>query len=144
MAISPAWATTSYCRPRKKCRVASTLKFGIWDFDARHFPRHSLPDALVKRKITFGYLYDFRNPAQWQRPWPNLYAETLEFITWTESIGFEGAWVPEHHGSEDGYLPSPLIALAAIAARTKTIKLGSAVALTPLGTTRCASPKIAR
>ena len=86
----------------------------------------------MKTKITFGYLYDFRNPAQWRRPWPDLYAETLEFVAWTESIGFEGAWVPEHHGADDGYLPSPLIALAAIAARTKTIKIGSAVALTPL------------
>jgi alkanesulfonate monooxygenase SsuD/methylene tetrahydromethanopterin reductase-like flavin-dependent oxidoreductase (luciferase family) len=86
----------------------------------------------VNRKITFGYLYDFRNPVQWHRPWPELYAETLEFIAWTESVGFEGAWVPEHHGSADGYVPSPLIALAAIAARTKTIKIGSAIALAPL------------
>jgi len=86
----------------------------------------------VSRQLTFGYLYDFRNPPQWHRPWPKLYAETLEFIAWTESIGFEGAWVPEHHGCDDGYIPSPLIALAAIAARTKTIKIGSAIALTPL------------
>jgi alkanesulfonate monooxygenase SsuD/methylene tetrahydromethanopterin reductase-like flavin-dependent oxidoreductase (luciferase family) len=89
-------------------------------------------EALVKKKLTFGYLYDFRNPLQWRRPWAELYAQTLEFITWTESIGFEGAWVPEHHGAEDGYAPSPLITLAAIAARTNTIKLGSAIALAPL------------
>jgi alkanesulfonate monooxygenase SsuD/methylene tetrahydromethanopterin reductase-like flavin-dependent oxidoreductase (luciferase family) len=88
--------------------------------------------VLVKKKLTFGYLYDFRNPEQWRRPWADLYAETLEFITWTESIGFQGAWVPEHHGADDGYVPSPLVALAAIAARTKTIKLGSAIALAPL------------
>src|SRR5712675_1060367 len=82
--------------------------------------------------MTFGYLYDFRNPEQWRRPWTDLYAETLDFITWTESVGFEGAWVPEHHGAADGYAPSPLVVLAAIAARTKTIKLGSAIALAPL------------
>jgi hypothetical protein len=41
-------------------------------------------------KLTFGYLYDFRNPPQWHRPWPELYAETLEFIAWTESIGLKG------------------------------------------------------
>jgi len=87
---------------------------------------------LVKKKLTFGYLYDFRNPQQWRRPWVDLYAETLDFITWSESIGFEGAWVPEHHGADDGYVPSPLVALAAVAARTKTIKLGSAIALAPL------------
>jgi len=86
----------------------------------------------VTSKLTFGYLYDFRNPGEWKKPWAQLYAETLDFIAWTESIGFEGAWVPEHHGAEDGYAPSPLLALAAIAARTKTLKLGSAVALAPL------------
>jgi alkanesulfonate monooxygenase SsuD/methylene tetrahydromethanopterin reductase-like flavin-dependent oxidoreductase (luciferase family) len=86
----------------------------------------------MPRKLTFGYLYDFRNPPPWRRPWADLYAETLDFITWTESLGFAGAWVPEHHGADDGYAPSPLVILAAIAARTKTLKLGSAVALAPL------------
>lgn len=82
--------------------------------------------------MTFGYLYDFRNPPGWRQSWTDLYAQTLEFITWSESIGFEGAWVPEHHGAEDGYVPSPLVVLAAIAARTRTLKLGSAIALAPL------------
>lgn len=86
----------------------------------------------MTKKLTFGYLYDFRNPRPWHRPWAELYAETLDFISWSESVGFEGAWVPEHHGAEDGYVPAPLVALAAIAARTKTIKLGSAIALAPL------------
>jgi len=83
-------------------------------------------------ELTFGYLYDFRNPPQWHRPWAELYAQSLDFISWTESLGFSGAWVPEHHGADDGYVPSPLIVLAAIAARTRTIKLGSAIALAPL------------
>lgn len=82
--------------------------------------------------INFGYLYDFRNPAQWQRPSADVYAEILDVAAWSETVGFTGAWVPEHHGAQDGYMPSPLIALAAIAARTKTIKLGSAIALAPL------------
>ena len=34
-------------------------------------------------------------------------------------MGFEGAWVPEHHGADDGYVPSPLVALAAIASRQR-------------------------
>lgn len=83
-------------------------------------------------KLSFGYLYDFRNPAPWRRPWAELYAETLDFIAWSETVGFEGAWVPEHHGAEDGYMPSPQVVLAAIAARTRTIRLGSAIALAPL------------
>ena len=87
---------------------------------------------MTPRKLSFGYLYDFRNPAPWRRPWDALYAETLDLIVWSESAGFAGAWVPEHHLAEDGYQTSPLIALAAIAARTKTIRLGSAIALAPL------------
>jgi probable F420-dependent oxidoreductase len=83
-------------------------------------------------KLTFGYLYDFRNPPQWRRPWETLYAETLDVIAETEQLGFEGAWLPEHHLAEDGYLPSPLTVLAAVAARTKTIRIGTGVALAPL------------
>jgi alkanesulfonate monooxygenase SsuD/methylene tetrahydromethanopterin reductase-like flavin-dependent oxidoreductase (luciferase family) len=92
----------------------------------------AIAGGFVKNKLTFGYLYDFRNPQPWARPWADLYAETLEFVRWTESLGFAGAWVPEHHGSEDGYAPSPLVMLAAIAARTRKIRLGSAIALAPL------------
>lgn len=83
-------------------------------------------------RLTFGYLYDFRNPPQWRRPWDELYADILDFAAWSEEAGFEGAWVPEHHGAEDGYMPSPMIALAAIAARTKRMRIGSAIALAPL------------
>jgi len=86
----------------------------------------------VSRKLTFGYLYDFRNPPQWRKPWEKHYAEILDVIAWTEQAGFDGAWVPEHHLAEDGYMPSPLIALSAIASRTKRLRLGSAIALAPL------------
>lgn len=83
-------------------------------------------------KLSFGYLFDFRNPPQWHRPWADLYAETLDAVAWTEEAGFEGAWVPEHHLADDGYMPSPLVALSAIAARTSRIRIGSAIALAPL------------
>jgi alkanesulfonate monooxygenase SsuD/methylene tetrahydromethanopterin reductase-like flavin-dependent oxidoreductase (luciferase family) len=83
-------------------------------------------------RMTFGYLYDFRNPEPWRRPSAELYAETLDFIAWSETVGFEGAWVPEHHGAEDGYVPSPLVMLSAIAARTRTLTLGTGIALATL------------
>lgn len=86
----------------------------------------------MTRKLTFGYLFDFRNPEQWHRPWEKLYAEIINVAVWTEQAGFGAAWVPEHHLAKDGYLPSPLVAVPAIAARTKRIKLGTWIALAPL------------
>lgn len=86
----------------------------------------------MTKKLTFGYLYDFRNPVQWHRPWPELYEETLDVIAWSEGAGFKGVWLPEHHGADDGYMPSPMLALAAVAARTRTINIGTAVALAQL------------
>jgi alkanesulfonate monooxygenase SsuD/methylene tetrahydromethanopterin reductase-like flavin-dependent oxidoreductase (luciferase family) len=87
---------------------------------------------LTRPKLTFGYLFDFRNPAEFARDPAELYAETLDLIAWIEGAGFAGAWVPEHHVADDGYIPAPNLILAAIAARTSRIRIGSAVALAPL------------
>ena len=82
--------------------------------------------------VTFGYLYDFRNPPQWHRDWAEHYADLIDFAVWTEEQGFDAAWFPEHHIASDGYLPAPLIAATAVAARTGTMRVGTAVALAPL------------
>jgi probable F420-dependent oxidoreductase len=87
---------------------------------------------VSETKINFGYYYDLRNPEQYARPPADLYAETLEFIAWTESVGFNGAWVAEHHGTGDNYIPSPLVFASAIAARTKTMRIGTSIAIAPL------------
>ena len=81
--------------------------------------------------IRFGYMFDMRNPRAWHRPDADLYAETLEFITWLESIGFESVWFPEHHGTEDGYIPSPLTVAAAVAARTERMRISPGIAIAP-------------
>ena len=82
--------------------------------------------------LSFGFIYDFRNPEPWRRPSTDLYAETLEFIAWTETVGFTGAWIPEHHKAADCYIPSPAAVLGAIAARTTKLRIGTGVALGPL------------
>ncbi|MCT2400272.1 LLM class flavin-dependent oxidoreductase [Novosphingobium mangrovi (ex Huang et al. 2023)] len=83
-------------------------------------------------KLGFGYLYDFRNPEPWLRAPEELYRGILDTVVETESLGFDGAWVPEHHLAADGYMPSPMVALSAIAARTSRMRLGSGIALGPL------------
>ena len=87
---------------------------------------------VKKHRLSFGYLLDFRNPPPWHRPWASFYAEMIDFAVRAEQLGFEGIWLPEHHNTEDGFMPSPMTVLAAIAARTARIKLGTAVALAPL------------
>jgi alkanesulfonate monooxygenase SsuD/methylene tetrahydromethanopterin reductase-like flavin-dependent oxidoreductase (luciferase family) len=84
------------------------------------------------RPLRFGYLLDFRNPAAWPRRWEEIYAESLDFIGWCETIGFEIVWLPEHHCTEDGFLTSPLMIGAAVAARTKKLRISTGVALAPL------------
>jgi probable F420-dependent oxidoreductase len=83
------------------------------------------------RKIRFGLWYDFRNPPQWRQSPDRLYAETLDQIAWGETVGFDDVWLSEHHFIEDGYLPSILPVAAAIAARTKRIRIVSGVLLMP-------------
>ena len=48
-----------------------------------------------------------------------------------ESLGFHSIFVPEHHFAP-GAIPAPLLLLAAAAARTKTIRLGTTSYLLPL------------
>jgi alkanesulfonate monooxygenase SsuD/methylene tetrahydromethanopterin reductase-like flavin-dependent oxidoreductase (luciferase family) len=81
--------------------------------------------------VRFGYGFDLRNPRTWHKPLPELYAETLDFIDAIESMGFESIWLAEHHGIDDDYLPSPLTFAAAVAARTKTLRISTGVALAP-------------
>ena len=59
-------------------------------------------------------------------------AETLEQIERSEALGYDSIWVSEHHFTEDGYLPSGLLFLAAVAARTRRVRLGTLVLLLPL------------
>ena len=83
-------------------------------------------------KLRFGLWYDFRNPPQWRRPYTDIYGETLDQIVWAENNGFDDVWLQEHHFHEDGFSSSVIPIAAAIAARTKKIRIGTAVMLLPL------------
>src|SRR5918996_5694458 len=49
-----------------------------------------------------------------------------------EASGFDSCFFGEHHQDADGFLPSPLIVATAVAARTKSLKVGTSVILLPL------------
>src|SRR5437762_9684279 len=58
---------------------------------------------------------------------PEKYREGLAQIELAEQLGFESAWVAEHHFTTYVMLPAPLLLLTAAAQRTRTIRLGTAV-----------------
>jgi alkanesulfonate monooxygenase SsuD/methylene tetrahydromethanopterin reductase-like flavin-dependent oxidoreductase (luciferase family) len=61
------------------------------------------------------------------------YEEAIELFVAAEQLGFDSVWVAQHHfGPVVGTLPSPLTLLAAAAARTRRIRLGTAVVILPL------------
>jgi probable F420-dependent oxidoreductase len=84
------------------------------------------------QKVRFGLWFDFRNPPQWRRPYDDIYAETIEQIAWAEGLGYDSAWLSEHHFAPDGYSPSPVVIAAAIAMKTKRMRIGTNVLLLPL------------
>ncbi|MEO8391686.1 MAG: LLM class flavin-dependent oxidoreductase [Chloroflexota bacterium] len=61
----------------------------------------------------------------------HYYQECLEEILYAEELGFDSAWLEEHHSVKDHYWPSPLIALAGAATRTSRILLGTDVIVLP-------------
>ena len=58
--------------------------------------------------------------------------ETIAEAQLAESVGFDSCFFGEHHQDKDGFLPSPLIVCTAVAARTRTLKVGTSVILLPL------------
>lgn len=76
-------------------------------------------------------LFTAQIPLSSGRSFAQEYRETLELVRLAESMGFDSAWVSEHHGSSDGYMPSLLPTLGAFAAVTDRLKLGTGVMLTP-------------
>jgi alkanesulfonate monooxygenase SsuD/methylene tetrahydromethanopterin reductase-like flavin-dependent oxidoreductase (luciferase family) len=56
----------------------------------------------------------------------------LEQAAWGDKQGFDAIQLPEHHGSPDGYNPSPFILGAAMAAVTSRIRIHPSAVLLPL------------
>ena len=77
-------------------------------------------------------LFTGQLPADSPRSFHREYRDMVDLARLTEELGFDSAWVSEHHGTTDGYLPSLLTMLAAFAAVTDRIELGTGVILTPL------------
>ena len=76
--------------------------------------------------------YDLRS-APFGAPHADLYRAALEQADWLDGLDVAGVGVviSEHHGSPDGYLPSPFVFAAAVAGRTRRAFVSIAAALAP-------------
>ena len=77
-------------------------------------------------------MFSFRNPAQWRRPFADVYADELRLIQDAEAMGYDTIWLTEHHFADDGYSPSVVTIAAAIAAATSRVRIGFNLMLLPL------------
>ena len=81
--------------------------------------------------LMFGLRFDFRNPAFAGTTPADRYAAALDMAEWADGIGGVVIAVSEHHGSADGYVPSPLPIVAAMAARTTNVRFSVAALIAP-------------
>lgn len=74
-------------------------------------------------RTTFVTRFDFRVPGADPATRREVYARSLEQARYVDEHGHTGLVVSEHHGSADGYLPSPLLMASAFAAVTRRIPI---------------------
>lgn len=60
---------------------------------------------------------------------PELYAQVLRQGELADRLGYDAFFVAEHHFHEYGTVPNPAVMLAALAQRTKTLRLGPAISV---------------
>jgi alkanesulfonate monooxygenase SsuD/methylene tetrahydromethanopterin reductase-like flavin-dependent oxidoreductase (luciferase family) len=81
--------------------------------------------------MKFGIFVFGDNPPQIGRSNQKYYEEVLTMAEWAEELGFDSFWLGEHHFYWYGTCVSPPMIIAALAQRTKKIRLGPAVSVLP-------------
>ncbi|MBI3966177.1 MAG: LLM class flavin-dependent oxidoreductase [Chloroflexi bacterium] len=67
---------------------------------------------------------------EWSSP-REVYRNTVEQVELAEALGFDAVWLAEHHFSRWGICPNILTFAANLAARTKRVRIGTAVLVLP-------------
>src|SRR5215472_8840555 len=79
-----------------------------------------------------GLRFDLRLPPFAATTHERQYAACLDMCAWADERGFDAIAISEHHGVDDGYMSSPVTLAAAIAARTRRVRINIAAVLVPL------------
>jgi limonene 1,2-monooxygenase len=84
---------------------------------------------MLGRKLRFGA---FIAPFHPLKENPTLALERdLELVQWMDTLGYDEAWIGEHHSAGYELIASPELFIATVAERTKHIRLGTGVASLP-------------
>ena len=75
--------------------------------------------------------FDLRAPGATARERADRYRALIDMAAWAEEHGCASVAISEHHASDDGYLPSPLMVAAGVAAATSTLSITVAAAILP-------------
>src|SRR6185295_4573690 len=84
-----------------------------------------------RKKVDFG-IFNTLPQRDRQKPVRQIYADVVEQTMLAEQLGLSRFWYFEHHFNNFGLTASPLMLVAHMAAKTRTIRLGPAVVVAPL------------
>jgi len=79
--------------------------------------------------MKFGAFFLLGSPSM--LPAREVYRRTLEEAAFAESVGFDSIWIAEHHFSNYGYVPNPLMFAVKVAQATRRARIGTAVLVLP-------------
>src|SRR6267154_954824 len=80
--------------------------------------------------LNFGTFLLMQSPSA--RSSQEIFNRAIDIGQAAESLGFHNIWLAEHHFSTYGYLSRPLQLASYIAAKTTTLRVGTAVIVVPL------------
>jgi alkanesulfonate monooxygenase SsuD/methylene tetrahydromethanopterin reductase-like flavin-dependent oxidoreductase (luciferase family) len=81
--------------------------------------------------MRFGYFLPYIRP-DITRPMAQVYRDAAEVMEAVEAAGYDVLWFPEHHFTHNYSSPDPLMSVVDAARRTKRIRVGTSVIVTPL------------
>ncbi|MBI3742922.1 MAG: LLM class flavin-dependent oxidoreductase, partial [Chloroflexi bacterium] len=80
--------------------------------------------------MKFSTFHLFPRPADWSVQ--QVYDYELQVIQTADELGFDCAWIAEHHFRDYGVVANTMLLLSNLAAKTKRIRLGNAVVVMPV------------
>lgn len=80
--------------------------------------------------MKFGLFYEWPNPTT--KDWKQLFEQGMEQIQYSEEMGYDFVLIAEHHFSNYGNSPAPLLQAMYIAQHTKRIKIATGILVLPI------------